>query len=143
MCLLTNDFSEETFEAFIRELHTKARTHPMMTRDAAEIRTALECGDLWPLWRDRNSPEVVVESDGLESGLFLEHGKPPGMARAALADWRARNLLMGGRLRAVTGAYPGGRVLALVGHAHKGPLEAALATDQWDLEVADNSELDG
>lgn len=29
------------------------------------------------------------------------------------------------------------------GHAHKGPLEAALATDQWDLEIADISELDG
>jgi hypothetical protein len=50
---------------------------------------------------------------------------------------------MAGRLRAVTGGYPGGRVLALVGHAHKGPLEAALATDRWDLEIADISELDG
>ncbi len=49
---------------------------------------------------------------------------------------------MAGRLRAVTGEHPGGRVLALVGHAHKGPLEAALATDQWDVEIADVSELD-
>jgi hypothetical protein len=50
---------------------------------------------------------------------------------------------MAGRLRSITGSYPGGRVLALVGHAHKGPLESALAADQWDLEIADISELDG
>jgi hypothetical protein len=86
--------------------------------------------------------ETVAEREELESGLFLNYGSPESLARQALAGWRTRKLLMAGRLRSITGDYPGGRVLAVVGHAHKGPLEAALATDQWDLEIADIAELE-
>jgi hypothetical protein len=139
----TNDVPEAAFEEFIVALHAKAREHPSVALGDSEVQEALDHGDLWPLWRDRNSPEAVADSDELESGFFLEHGQPPELARAALAAWRTRNLLMAGRLRSITGSYPGGRVLALVGHAHKGPLESALAADQWDLEIADISELDG
>jgi hypothetical protein len=137
-----NDFSEAVFEEFIQALHAEAREHPLVAGEQAEVEEALERGDLWPVWRDRNSPKAVADSDDLESGFFLKLGHPHELARAALAGWRTRNLLMAGRLRSITGGYPGARVLALVGDAHKGPLEAALATDQWDLEIADISELD-
>jgi len=134
--------AEARFEEFIQALHGKASAHPLVARGDAEVARALKEGDIWSLWLDRNSPGVVAASDDLESGYFLKHGHPEELARKALAGWRTRNLLMAGRLRAVTGEHPGGRVLALVGHAHKGPLEAALATDQWDVEIADVSELD-
>ena len=49
---------------------------------------------------------------------------------------------MGGRLRALTALYPGRRVLAVVGQAHKGPLETALRSGQSDVVLADVSELD-
>ena len=136
------DVSESEFDEFIWALHAKAADHPLVVSDAADVRGALERGDLWALWRKRNSPEAVAASDELESGFFLTHGEPQELARLALAGWRTRNLLMAGRLRSITGAFPGGRVLALVGHAHKGPLEAALAADQWDLEIGEVSELD-
>ncbi|HEX3932937.1 MAG TPA: DUF5694 domain-containing protein [Nocardioides sp.] len=137
-----NDFAEEDFDEFILALHAKARDHPLVAGEAAEVRRSMERRDLWTLWRDRSSPSMVSASNELESGFFLTHGQPDELARAALAGWRARNLLMAGRLRSITGGYPGGRVLALVGHAHKGPLEEALATDQWDLDIVDVSELD-
>jgi hypothetical protein len=139
---LMADVPEEVFEELMVALHAEAASHPIVAGDAADLERALADGDLWPLWRERSSAELVAQSDELESGYFLTHGRPPELARAALAGWRARNLLMAGRLRAITGLHPGGRVLALAGHAHKGPLEAALHADQWDLEMADISELD-
>ncbi|WP_462418935.1 hypothetical protein [Kytococcus sp. Marseille-QA3725] len=63
--------------------------------------------------------------------------EPEAAARRQLGGWRARNLLMAGHLRRVVGEYPGGRVLALVGRSHRGPLQAALGTDQHDLELVD------
>lgn len=136
------DVSDVAFNESIQALHAKAGAHPLVAGDAAGVSQALKRGDLWPLWRHRNLPEAVTDSEDLESGYFLQHGSPEGLARKTLAGWRARNLLMAGRLRSITGDHPGGRVLALVGHAHKGPLEAALATDQWDIEIAVVSELD-
>lgn len=136
------DIPEAVYEALIGAVYPIARQHPLLAGQDAALHAALEEGDLWQLWRQLNSAGAVADSDELESGYFLAHGRPEYAARAALADWRTRNLLMAGRLRAVTGGYPGGRVLALVGQAHKGPLEAALATDQWDLELAQVTDLD-
>jgi hypothetical protein len=130
------------YEQFMTNLSTHAQVHPLVADAGQERDEALRQGDMWPLWRRLNGPETVAASEDLESGLFVNHGSPEPLARKALAGWRTRNLLMAGRLRSVTGDYPGGRVLAIVGHSHKGPLEAALAADQWDLEIADITELD-
>lgn len=108
-------------------------------RISAEAATAT---DLWDQWRELNSPAAVHASDDLESGVWLEAAGHEREARRQLAGWRARNLSMAGHLRQVAGEYPGGRVLALVGAAHKGPLEAALAQGQWDVEVAEAGELE-
>jgi hypothetical protein len=113
---------------------------PYVAGVEAELEEALSRGELWPLWRRLNTPERVAASEQLESGLFLAAATP--LARKLLAGWRTRNLLMAGRLRAVTGNHPGGRVLALVGHAHKGPMETALRTGQGDIDIADIAELD-
>lgn len=106
------------------------------------LQRALDAGDLWSHWRELNQPRSVAESDELESGLWLEQLGHDVLARRQLAGWRVRNLLMAAHLRQVAGRHPGGRVLALVGHAHKGPLEAALRHDQWDLELVDVHEID-
>lgn len=116
------------------------RAQPRVARIEAELDEALDNGDLWPLWRRLNTPERVAASEELESGLFFGSGTP--LARRLLGEWRARNLLMAGRLRAVTALHPGRRVLAIVGQAHKGPLEAALRPGQSDVDLADVAELD-
>lgn len=139
---LFGDIAEDEYDAFIRALHATATAHPLVAGQHAAMARVRESGDLWPMLRELNSAQTVADSDELESGYFLEHGRPQQMARRALAAWRTRNLLMAARLRAVTGEHPGGRVLALVGQAHKGPLEGALGVGQWDLEIASVDELE-
>lgn len=134
------DVEEAEHARFGRDLHAQVADHRFV--HSQDVMAAVDEGDIWPALALRNSPSGVAESDLLESGFVLEHGSPSGLARKAHAGWRARNLLMAGRLRSVTGEHPGGRVLALVSHAHKGPLEAALGENQGDLEIADVSELD-
>lgn len=134
----TADFQSTDYSELMASLAELARPH--VAGIEAEVGEALGRGDLWPLWRRLNTAEQVAASEELESGLFLAAGTAP--AREVLADWRTRNLLMAGRLRAVTRNCPGGRVLALVGQAHKGPMETALRTGQYDLDIADFAELD-
>lgn len=134
--------TEAVYDELTQRVYPVARQHPLIADQEGAISDAWERGDLWPVWRQVNTPEAIADSDELESGYFLAYGEPEYAARAALGGWRMRNLLMAARLRAVAGSRPGGRVLALVGHAHKGPLEAALATDQWDVELASVAELD-
>lgn len=109
-------------------------------RMSAEAATST---DLWDQWRELNTPAAVRASDDVESGVWLEVNGHERGARRQLAAWRARNLAMAGHLRQVAGEYPGGRVLALVGAAHKGPLEVALGQGQWDIEVAQVGDLEG
>lgn len=78
---------------------------PRVGRIEAEVEEALRDGDLWPLWRSLNTHESVLASEELESGLFLDAGTP--LARRLLGEWRTRNLLMAGRLRAITALHPG------------------------------------
>jgi hypothetical protein len=134
---LLADVADADYNDLMADLAEAAQ--PYVAATESEVDEALRDGDLWPLWQRLNTPERVAAGEELESGLFHTAGTP--LARRLLAGWRTRNLLMAGRLRAVTGEYPGGRVLALVGHAHKGPLEAALRAGQWDLDLADFAEL--
>jgi hypothetical protein len=132
------EIPETDYSELMASMAELARPH--VAGIGAEVDEALGRGDLWPLWRRLNTAERVTASEELESGLFLAAGT--ALARKMLADWRSRNLLMAGRLRAVTGNHPGGRVLALVGHAHKGPMESALRTGQCDIDITDIAEFD-
>lgn len=138
---LLHDIADERYHAVMTPIYERARSHPGLRAQEEALATALSAGDLWPHWRNLNSPAEVADSEELESGSFLAAGDDE-IARRSLAGWRMRNLLMAGRLRAVTGEHPGGRVLAVVGQAHKGPLESALGRDQWDLEIVDVAELE-
>lgn len=101
-----------------------------------------QAGDYWPTLRHLNSPEAVALSADLESGLLLRMPQHPAAHRARLAGWDTRNLFMAARLRLATTLHAGGRVLAVVGHAHKGPLEAALTALGADLRMVGLEELE-
>lgn len=104
--------------------------------------SAREQGDLWPLYRFMNSPETVRDTLDLETGTMLRAELPGGEHRARVAQWDARNLFMAARLRVATAGCPGGRLLAVVGSSHKGPLEAALRALGPDLRLVLLSELE-
>jgi hypothetical protein len=136
------DVPEPEHEKFTTMMWAEPEVRRYVARGRSELAEALGRGDLWPMWRCLNTPERIAESEEMESGLFLRHGAAEPLARKSLAGWRARNLAMAARLRSITGDYPSGRVLAIVGHAHKGPLETALSAGQGDLDLADIAELD-
>lgn len=99
--------------------------------------------DHWAYLQALNSPPTVDHTWALESGLYLRHPWPGPVARARLAQWDTRNLFMAARVRRVSAAAVGGRVLVIVGASHKGPLEAALASLSNDLRMVALEELEG
>lgn len=117
---------------------------PLVEELHAEETAALAAGDLWPYWLRLNTPGMIDRHERLESGTFVAtvSDDDAAVGRLRLAQWRSRNLHMAAYLRAVAGQHPGGRVLAVVGASHAGPLRAALSTDQHDIELVDLSELD-
>lgn len=95
-------------------------------------------GDYWDRLRFLNHRESVAGNDDLETGANLRLGLP---GRAKQAEWDARNLFMAARLRKDTMLCLGGRVLAIVGSSHKGPMEAALRVLGPDLRIVDLAEV--
>ena len=124
------------------EFEQQLADHPCFAVDEAAARRGQEAGDYWPMLQHLNSPEGVAVNVDLESGLFLRMQLPGGEDRSRLADWDARNLFMAARLRMATTACPGGRVLAIVGCSHKGPMEAALGALGLDMRMVALSELE-
>ena len=116
--------------------------HPCFALDGDAARRAQETDNYWPMLQHLNSPEGVAVNVDLESGLFLRMQLTGGEDRSRLADWDARNLFMAARLRLATTSCPGGRVLAIVGCSHKGPMEAALSALGLDLRLVALAELD-
>jgi len=123
------------------EFQVAVRQHPLMLRGPEKLRQAADT-DYWEYLRFVNSPETVEESLDLEVGLYLRHPLPGGEPRSRVADWDTRNLFMAARLRMVTAHSPGGRVLALVGHGHKGPLEKAILALAPDVRLVALEELE-
>ena len=69
----------------------------------------------------------------------LQWGEMPGgpvAARQRLAEWEARNLRMVAHIREAAAAAPGGRVLVIVGSAHKPWFDAYLSM-MTDIKVVD------
>ena len=123
------------------EFKTQLAAHPCFAADQAAASRAQEAEDYWLMLCHLNSPEGVALNVDLESGLTLRMQVPGLENRSRLADWEARNLFMTARLRLATTGCPGGRVLALVGAAHKGPMEAALQALGTDIRLVGLSEL--
>lgn len=98
--------------------------------------------DLWELWERLSTARSREISERLESTEWVAGDlKELRSHRVMLANWRARNLAMAARIRSVTAAVPGGRVVFVVGFAHLHPLRRALERDQYDLRLVRLSEL--
>ncbi|MEZ6022734.1 MAG: DUF5694 domain-containing protein [Hyphomonadaceae bacterium] len=66
---------------------------------------------------------------------LINRESPHGAGRARVAAWETRNLRMAANIREVAAQFPGGRVLVIVGSAHKPWLDAYLSM-MSDVEVA-------
>lgn len=130
-------------QTFMADIHSS----PAITEGGERLQGANAAGDYWAylmgLLEVCQRPTVDYRQRGAGSRLLSESLPAGGEHRTQVADWNARNIFMAARLRHVTALQSGGRVLALVGAAHKGPLEAVLSAISPDLRLVGLSELGG
>lgn len=67
---------------------------------------------------------------------MINRPSPADVGRTRVATWEARNLRMAANIREVASFKPGGRVLVIVGSAHKAWLDAYLSM-MSDVEIVD------
>ncbi len=58
---------------------------------------------------------------------MINRASPGDVGRARVAAWEARNLRMAANIREIAARHPGGRILVIVGSAHKPWLDAYLS----------------
>jgi hypothetical protein len=95
---------------------------------------AAKQGNLLPLYMRINSPDYLNEDVSRQWHLFFRTELPSNVDRTRVALWEARNLNVAGRIRAASAWHPGGRVLVVIGAAHKPFLDRYLA-QMMDIEV--------
>jgi pheromone shutdown protein TraB len=74
--------------------------------------------------------------------LFYRTRLASGLDRNRAAMWEARNLAIAARIRAETAAHPGGKVLVVIGAAHRPFIEAYLAS-MMDVQIVPLSQVLG
>jgi Family of unknown function (DUF5694) len=103
--------------------------------EATEHRdAAVKEGDLLQIFRYLNSPSYSAGDVDAQWGLFLRTHLKDGSDRGRLALWENRNLMIAGRIRAITARHPGKRILIIYGAAHKPFLDAYLGMCS-DLQI--------
>jgi len=86
--------------------------------------------------RELNRPEAGVLDAYSQWLVMLDREFPQSSGRVRMAEWEARNLRMAANIREASAAVPGGRVLVIVGSAHKPWLDAYLGL-MTDMRVVD------
>jgi hypothetical protein len=78
-------------------------------------------------YRMLNRPSAGrIDADGQWLNM-INRPSPGDVGRSRVAAWETRNLRMAANIREVAGFVPGGRVLVIVGSAHKPWLDAYLS----------------
>jgi hypothetical protein len=84
---------------------------------------------------------VVGRTDANGQWLnMINRESPHNAGRVRVAAWETRNLRMAANIREVAAQFPGGRVLVIVGSAHKPWLDAYLQM-MGDVEIADATRI--
>lgn len=110
---------------------------PVYRAFTENLLSSVAAGDLLPTYRLLNGAEF--QRDDVDAQWLVWHrtNLPSGSDRRRLGMWEARNLSIATRIRRAmaTSVSPGGRLLVIIGAAHKPFLDAYLA-QQFDLRLA-------
>jgi hypothetical protein len=87
-------------------------------------------------YRMLNAPAAGRTDSDAQWLSMLNRASPHDVGRARVAAWETRNLRMAANIREVAARNPGGRVLVIVGSAHKPWLDAYLGT-MSDVRIVD------
>ncbi len=104
------------------------------------FRESAEKNDLLPYYLWLNAVEYQRADLETQWGLFFRTRLPSGLDRARVALWEVRNLLMVANIREASAGHPGGRVLVVVGVAHKPFLDAYLS-QMTDVALVDLKDI--
>ncbi len=93
----------------------------------AEYESGLTSAEgLLSFYRFINSAEAVDADVAGQWGRYFRTKLPSGVDRSRVAQWEVRNLLIAAHVREASALKPGGRVLVLIGSAHKPFLDRYL-----------------
>jgi hypothetical protein len=92
------------------------------------LKEAAESGNLHGLIQRLNSREHGRRDVESQWHLFYETRLPSGADRTRVFLWEARNLIIAARIMEVFSAHAGGRVLVVIGAAHKPFLDEYLGS---------------
>ncbi|MFZ2491021.1 MAG: DUF5694 domain-containing protein [Thermoanaerobaculia bacterium] len=151
-----DDQSDAAIVAEILELHsgelekienhpeTKAlRQSPARKRSDAAYESGLASAEgLLRFYRFINSAEATDADVAGQWGRYFRTKLPSGVDRSRVAQWEVRNLLIAAHVREASALKPGGRVLVLIGSAHKPFLDRYLS-QMLDVRVRQLEELTG
>lgn len=91
-------------------------------------------------YRFLNSPEAGI-TDALGQWIsMIDRASPNDVGRVRIAEWETRNLRQVAHIREAAAQAPGGRVLVIVGSAHKPWFDAYLGM-MIDMTVVDAGEV--
>jgi hypothetical protein len=87
-------------------------------------------------YRQMNQPITGINDSNGQWLSMINRVSPNDVGRARVSAWEVRNLRMAANIREATNVKPGGRVLVIVGAAHKPWLDAYLAM-MSDVQLVD------
>lgn len=126
------------------EEHPETRalsSSPLRARSDAEYKSGLRGPEgLLPFYRLINSTEATSQDVAGQWGRYFRTRLPSGADRSRVAQWETRNLRIASNVRQASALQPGGRVLVLIGSAHKPFLDRYLA-QMLDVEVVELEDL--
>jgi len=126
--------ASEEVRAFIEQLQEKVKA------EGERLVHYMKQGNLLPFYREWNAPEALQNSVE-QWRVFFRTGFVSGLDRARVAMWEVRNIHMAANIRKVTALKPGGRMLVIVGVAHKPFLDAYLQS-LVDIELVHLADLE-
>ncbi len=107
---------------------------------ASRLPDAARTGDLLPMYRRLNSIEHLNDDVSAQWHFFFRTRLPSKRDRVRVGLWEARNLHMAARIRTYSAWHPGGRVVVIVGAAHKPFLDSYLGR-MMDVEIVQLDQL--
>jgi hypothetical protein len=132
---------EHDFEAFMSQpwlqqmLHSP--TFEPLTHTEEHMRTPEETLNTY---RFMNQPATGMNDANGQWLNMINRASPNDVGRARVSAWETRNLRMAANIREVSNAKPGGRVLVIVGSAHKPWLDAYLSM-MSDVQIVDAEQV--
>jgi hypothetical protein len=115
-------------EAFARHPLFQQTVNSSLYRDSEKtLKEANRQADLWPAYMLMNSRAYMTRDVATQWGFFLKTRLPSGVDRRRYALWEARNMNIAANIACAASSVVGGRVVVIIGAAHKPFLDDYLS----------------